>query len=248
MEGEIFKIPLYIKIYKEIAEKINNKEFVEKLPTEKELADMFNTSRTTIRQALLVLQECHITYTKKGSGTYINNKYINNITTGIENFSSVKGMLGSINNTDCQIINQSIGIEEADNVISKLLNIPYKSIVWVLVRSYAINNDVCAISFDFIPKAGQNKDILNQLNTVSDFEAYVDVFLQQQTTIVETNIIATKTEGYVEKIMNIDKSTPLIVLYQVLKDNKNDSLSMNKTYINTMKTELKLFRKTNAIL
>ena len=66
--------------YKQIAEKIkdhiNSDELVgKKLPTERELANIYNVSRQTIREALDLLIKEHYIYKIQGSGIYVSDSY-----------------------------------------------------------------------------------------------------------------------------------------------------------------------------
>ena len=64
---------LYIKISKSIALLINNGEFPvgSRLPTERELSEIFNVSRPTIREAIIALEVKEIVSIKAGSGVYV---------------------------------------------------------------------------------------------------------------------------------------------------------------------------------
>ena len=47
----------------------------QKLPTEKELCEMLNVGRNTLREAERILQSHNIVTIRQGSGTYISEKY-----------------------------------------------------------------------------------------------------------------------------------------------------------------------------
>ncbi|MFT8318534.1 MAG: GntR family transcriptional regulator [Sporolactobacillus sp.] len=68
--------------YKEIAEDINKRiqegNFQEKLPTEKELLRIYHCSRNTIRSAINILVKQGSIHKIQGSGLYINKRIINN--------------------------------------------------------------------------------------------------------------------------------------------------------------------------
>ena len=66
-------VSLYYHVEKYIRQKIESREWAPgtKLPPESELADFFNVSRTTIRQAVDGMVEAGILIRKQGSGTYV---------------------------------------------------------------------------------------------------------------------------------------------------------------------------------
>lgn len=65
--------PLYAQIANYIKEKIEKKELLpeQKLPTEVELANMFNVSRITSKKALEELEKDNLIYRIQGSGSYV---------------------------------------------------------------------------------------------------------------------------------------------------------------------------------
>ncbi len=66
-------VSLYYHVEKYIRQKIESGEWPlgEKLPTEAELADFFNVSRTTIRQSVNGMVEAGLLVRRQGSGTYV---------------------------------------------------------------------------------------------------------------------------------------------------------------------------------
>ncbi|ROR22169.1 GntR family transcriptional regulator [Mobilisporobacter senegalensis] len=65
--------PLYMTIYDSILLAIQNGEYAENspLPTERNLAEKYHVSRSTIRQALETLKEHNYIYTIHGNGTFV---------------------------------------------------------------------------------------------------------------------------------------------------------------------------------
>ncbi|MGO3609794.1 MAG: GntR family transcriptional regulator, partial [Enterococcus sp.] len=61
----------FYPIYMKLKERIKNGEYEEMLPTESVLTQEFNTSRNTIRRAILMLKEEGLVYSVKGRGVLI---------------------------------------------------------------------------------------------------------------------------------------------------------------------------------
>lgn len=72
------RLPLYYQLMDIIIEKIESGELKEhdKLPSERELCEMYNVSRTTVRQTLQELEKENYIYKKHGKGTYVAPKVI----------------------------------------------------------------------------------------------------------------------------------------------------------------------------
>jgi len=75
---------LYRKIFDEISYLIDSGEFAvgSRLPTERELAERFQVSRPTIREAIIALEATHKVSVKTGSGVYVLDKQSSNTING----------------------------------------------------------------------------------------------------------------------------------------------------------------------
>lgn len=64
---------LYIEIYHAILQAIQSNEYPENspLPSERYLCEKYHVSRSTIRQALMLLQESGVVYTVHGNGSFV---------------------------------------------------------------------------------------------------------------------------------------------------------------------------------
>jgi len=69
---------LYIQIYNQILSEIEVGSFKEgeKLPTERELCDLFNVSRAPVRQALSALELNGVIYSRQGEGVFVKNSKV----------------------------------------------------------------------------------------------------------------------------------------------------------------------------
>ena len=64
---------LYMQIYEQMLQAIRDGEYVENapLPSERQLCEKYHVSRSTIRQAMLLLKEMELVYTVQGNGTFV---------------------------------------------------------------------------------------------------------------------------------------------------------------------------------
>jgi DNA-binding FadR family transcriptional regulator len=69
---------LYIQIYQQILSEIELGAFKvgEKLPTERELCELFNVSRAPVRQALSALELNGVIFSRQGEGVYVRNSKV----------------------------------------------------------------------------------------------------------------------------------------------------------------------------
>lgn len=66
-------VPLYVQIYQDLKEKINNKtyEYGQNIPTEFELQEAYGVSRITVRQAIQALEQEGLVIRARGKGTVV---------------------------------------------------------------------------------------------------------------------------------------------------------------------------------
>lgn len=70
------KVPLYLQLVEELIYKIENKEYEEndKLPSERELCEIYSLSRITVRNALQELERDGYIYKLHGKGTFVSSR------------------------------------------------------------------------------------------------------------------------------------------------------------------------------
>ena len=75
------KLPVAVSLYLKISDSIyryiqmNNLQPGDKLPSERDMSSMLQTSRNSVREALRILEDRGLIYVKTGSGVFINNPY-----------------------------------------------------------------------------------------------------------------------------------------------------------------------------
>lgn len=90
------KIPLYLQLVDDLIEKIENKVYKEgeKLPSERELCDMYKMSRITVRNALQELDRDGYIYKLHGKGTFVSPKTYKQNLVNLYNFTDEMKKMG----------------------------------------------------------------------------------------------------------------------------------------------------------
>jgi GntR family transcriptional regulator len=124
--------PVYIQIRDILAEKIKSGEFIsgDKLPSERELSEIYSISRMTARNALTQLVDSGYAYRLKGKGTFVSYPNIERDFVKLSGFSQ---MLKSKGIKPSNKIVKS-GIIEADKKIASLLETTIGTKVYEIVR------------------------------------------------------------------------------------------------------------------
>lgn len=90
------KVPLYLQLVDDLIEKIENQTYKEneKLPSERELCELYDLSRITVRNALQELDRDGYIYKQHGRGTYVSPKTYKQNLVNLYNFTDEMKKLG----------------------------------------------------------------------------------------------------------------------------------------------------------
>ena len=243
--------PLHIVAYHKLLHMIRGGRFGAKLPAEKQLAEMLHVSRTTLRQALLILQEDHIVYTKRGSGTYVSTGTHRKRNLGLESYFPIHRIVDAAEpvssepaSSEVVVSEPVVSIEQTDELAAEHLNIPQSSSLIIVSRSCRLREEVFAYTIDFLPANLLHERMATMMGAFVNFAKVVDEIIPMEVYSAECEIIPTKAGEHISKHLHIGTESPVLLLTQVLRDEKAVPLSLNKTYIDTNKVSIRLLRKT----
>jgi len=155
---------LYIKISKSIALLINNGEFPvgSRLPTERELSEIFNVSRPTIREAIIALEVKEIVSIKAGSGVYV----VGN-TLKIEDFS---GDISAFELLEARVILES----ESASLAARMITSDEIDLLQASLENMKTENAQCSKAdrefHTLIAHGTHNKVLLKQITHLWDLQ------------------------------------------------------------------------------
>lgn len=139
----------YIQLYNKLLEQIENKELQEgdKLPSEKELMEMYNMSRDTVRKALnMLVQDGHIEKSKGKVATVVSRNQFNFPISAIKSFKELH--VGVENSTYVE----NLEIAKGEKEIIKKLGISKDEEYFKLIRIRKIEGERIIIDKDYIPR------------------------------------------------------------------------------------------------
>lgn len=143
-------IPLYFQVKKIFLDMIQNEQLLpgDILPTELELCEILNVSRTTIRQAISALVTEGILYRVKGYGTYVSySKHVHPLS------NSQIPICGEIFRHDALLPMKLIHFrnEEASIELSRILSVPLLSDVISIKRLSFVDDLPTLLSHAYLP-------------------------------------------------------------------------------------------------
>lgn len=218
------------------------------LPSESKLSEMIGVSRSTIREAISGLENSGILYKRHGIGTFIHkNKGL--IATSLENLRGVQNIIKSLGK-EIGLKEQKAELVKTDNDISESLRIPREKKILKITQVYLADKIPILIGISYIHPSITEDDFERFSKIVIDggkrgkslfevLEKNTNKTVQYAITRIEAVIAGSEKA----KILEIDKSQPLVYLYETHYDYKNFPLIVSKDYIDAKRFNLYLLRR-----
>ncbi len=207
-------LPLYYQLKQVIINLIDDEVYKEDeaIPTEHELIEKYELSRTTVRQALNELCTEGYLYRKKGVGTFVSSKQQLDNQHDIIN-PSVYKMDRVINRNGfiCKTKFVRCGIMNAGSDIARYLEIEPGESVWYMDRIRYAGNKAASFSRSYI-----RKDILEDFDqeaedAAQNFYKYLDSKGLVVSTVRE-KLIPGWADKEAREVLELDATTPILII------------------------------------
>lgn len=139
----------YLIIYEELAERIQNGTYRPKtiLPSENELAEIYNTSRETIRKALNLLAQNGMIQKIRGKGSLVLDlKKLQFPISGLVSFKELAGKIGG----NAETMVAEFSCQKPDEEILGHLNVSAKDSIWRVFRIRKIDGEKIILDKDYL--------------------------------------------------------------------------------------------------
>ncbi|WP_096438425.1 GntR family transcriptional regulator [Alteribacter populi] len=211
-------LPIYYQIEEYIKERIQNKQFQpgDILPSEREMAETFNISRMTVRQAINNLVNENLLFRKKGKGTFVAEKKIAQPLQGLTSFTEDMKNRGMIPSNRLLFFDEEI----VDPAITKELGIDPSAKVYLIRRVRLADGSPIALETSYIPidlTPGLTADVIQ-----TSFYHYVEDTLNHTidygTQVIGATLASTDEKEY----LHVEKGEPLLQIQRKthLKDGR----------------------------
>jgi len=242
------KKALFLLVREELIKLIDRWDDSKSLPSESKLSEMLGVSRSTIREAINGLENSGILYKRQGVGTFIHkNKGL--VATSLENLRGIQNTIKSLDK-ELGLKGQKAEIVHAGSDISKSLQIPEAKKILKITQVYLADKIPILIGISYIHPSITEDDFERFSKIVIDegkkgkslFEALEkNTNKVVQYAVVQIEAVTAGREK--AKILEIDKSQPLVYLYETHYDYKNFPLIVSKDYIDARRFNLCLLRR-----
>ncbi|MBI9052086.1 MAG: GntR family transcriptional regulator [Anaerolineaceae bacterium] len=218
-------VPAYYQIQKVIIDKIEQGEWVPKtqIPSERELTEMFDVSRMTLRHALQELVVQGFLVKQKGLGTFVAEPRIAQKLTSLTSFS--EDMLSRGKKPSSEIL--EFDFTTVDHEISVALSVPLGESVVVVKRLRFADNEPMAIERAYLYFPGCDQ-IVRQ-----DFENSIYTVLKQKFDLFPTRAHQKMRADHASKdecaLLSIPNNTPILRLNRVTFDQNERPFEYTRT-------------------
>ena len=197
-----------------------------RLPSEPELAEQFEVSRGTIRQALVILEREGIVFRRQGSGTFVN-EYVLRIEARAETAYEFGDLLRRSGFTPTiQVVEAR---EEVHDELVELLEIPPGTPCLTIRKLFLADGEPAIYNTDIIPKTlGYGE--------YSDEELHQSIFkflreqCGQETVQMLSEIIPTIVNDELAELLKMDPGAPLLQFDEVHQNKLYKPLFFSRNY------------------
>ncbi|SHJ16774.1 GntR family transcriptional regulator [Clostridium cavendishii DSM 21758] len=198
------RTPLYLQLMNVLIDKIQSSmDENEQLPSEREICDFYDVSRSTVRQALDELEKEGYIYKVQGKGTFVSPKRLDQDLAQFYSFTEEMKKLGK------NPISEVIGFEiiEAVGKIKENLNVNTNDLIFKITRIRKANDIPMLYEISYLPY--ERFDGLNKLDL--ETKAMYDIFKNKfnvSIAMAEESfepIITSKLESY---YLGVTEGTP----------------------------------------
>lgn len=209
MLDEKAPVTLYYQLKNIIIDKINSNEWPvnTKIPTERQLCEMYNVSRITVRQSIEKIERDGYLYRKQGKGTFVTLPKLEQRLSNFYSFSEEIKKMGYIPGSKILLFTTT----KANDTIADNLSIDKGTLVYMIKRLRLASNEPFAVEISYIPyyrfKDLQENDISSN-GLYNTLKQKYKVNPDEATETFEAVLINSEESGFLQ----IKKNSPGLLL------------------------------------
>ncbi len=221
--------PLHSRVRNHILKMIEDGELSpgDKIPSEDSLTQLFNTSRTTIRNALLSLEQDGVVIRRQGIGTFIS-PYPIQLTNRIDELVSIPKMLAGTGHTP-SVSNLEIDLCQGPSDGHQILDIPDEKEIYFVCRLYRADGRPAIYIQEYIRPFYEAA-----LPDWDDFSGDMVEFIEQESRVkidhVYARIKIAQTPADIAKILDVKPGLPLLMMMHTAYSVEGQPVSYSQSY------------------
>lgn len=209
---------LYHELINQLTEKIKSMELGEKLPSERQLCEDYEVSRTTVRNAISELELQGYLVRIQGKGTFVSKPKTKR--QNLSNYYSFTEKTRSLGKTPKTIIiDYNISIP-SDYILNKM-NLKKDSKVIHVVRLRLADDEKMMLEYTYIPYENFKEITRELLEELPLYEIFEKKYNNMIYKVIESfSVIAVPT--YQANILDVSKGSPALKIDRISYNNDND--------------------------
>ena len=234
------RIPLYSQLMDILIDKIENSmEENEKIYSERKICEMYDVSRTTVRQAISELEREGYVYTKRGKGTFVSSQKYNQILEGFYSFTEEMKKLGKVPSSKVL----KFEILTSSNDIIKKMKLIQGDLVYKFTRLRLADGEPMMLETTYVPYDNFAGITKKNLNTTALYDIFKD-FFNERVEYAEEIFLPVLANDVESKYINVEVGSPCLKItrYAFNKTNKIIEYTVSIARGDRFKYHLKLLR------
>lgn len=234
------RTPLYSQLMDIFIDKIDNgMEENERMSSEREICEIYDVSRTTVRQAISELEREGYIYTKRGKGTFVSSKKVSQDLESFYSFTEEMKKLGKVPSS--KVLKFEILISSKD--IIKKMKLLQGELVYKFTRLRLADGEPMILETTYVPYNIFPGITEKRLNTTALYDIFKDSFNESVEYAEEAFLPVLANEGEA-KYINVEVGSPSLKItrYAFNKFNKIIEYTVSRVRGDKFKYHLKLLR------
>lgn len=234
------KIPLYVTVYETICQWLREGKYKpgDKLPGENVLAEQFQVSRGTLRQAMLLLQEDGLISNHQGKGNIV----LSNQNLESNGLEKVGNPIVDFCVQPIDRVVTSVGFQPPTRKHQEVLKLRPSSIVAVIDITYYSKEAPVGFAMVYMPHEILDEGRVDLENTDSVYEFYSQL-LASNGIHSDTRLRIVHARERLADILHIPQGDPLLILEEELYTEYDRPVLSQKLYMGADLYEISLRRK-----
>lgn len=235
------KIPLYVTVYETICQWLKDGKYKpgDKLPGENILAEQFQVSRGTLRQAMLLLQEDGLIGNHQGKGNIV----LSNQDMQLNGLEKVGNPIIDFCVQPIDRIVTTIGFQPPTQKHQEVLKLRPSSIVAVIDITYFHQDSPVGFAMVYLPHEFLDKGNVDLEDTDSVYAFYTKL-LSSGSLYSDTRLRIVHARERLADILAIPEGDPLLILEEELYTEYDTPVLSQKMYMGADLYEISLKRKS----
>lgn len=229
MTKQAASAPLYMQIKDDIQRKIETGHYGDgdKLPSERELCEMFSVSRIPVRKALEMLEAEGLIRSFQGKGSFVKTPGLRSNLVHIQTFAETLAQQGYTGYT------KIVGFEDGFDT-ARLMLLGYANDEPVVFYDCSIKKPLATKFFEAAKEAEAAKKAFSTF----------DLYPTAMTTIgkMDQKILAVSADETVSRMLDVPPGTAVLVLETVICNTRDEAVEFKRGYYRTDKYAFNLHR------